>query len=90
MKKLLVFGFLLISSSASAWTVGDIVYLKSCSPAMTVTEVLPNTTVGVHWFAGQTMLAATFPENTLTSYFPCPALVHAQAVINGTDNPPLP
>lgn len=90
MKKILVFGFLLISSAANAWTIGDVVYLKSCSPAMTVTSILPNTNVGVNWFSGQILQAGTFPENTLTAYFPCPALAHAQRVIDGTDNPPPP
>ncbi len=89
MKKLVLL-FSLLSTAANAWTVGEVVYSKSCSPAMVVTEVLANDATGVRWFAGQTMLAATFPADTLTAYYPCPALAHAQAVINKTDNPPLP
>lgn len=91
MRILVAASMVLLSALASfAWTVGDVVYLKSCSPAMTVTEILPNANVGVHWFAGQTMLASTFPENTVTAYYPCPAIAHAEGVISGTDNPPKP
>lgn len=81
---------LLCSSPAWTWSVGEVVYLKSCSPTMTVTEILPGGQTGVRWFAGQSLQAASFPDASLVAYFPCPALAHAEAVINKTDNPPLP
>lgn len=90
MRTLALFCILLASTVSSlAWTVGDVVYLKSGSPPMTVTEVLPNTNVGTHWFAGSTMLAATFPENALMIETPSPKIAAAEAVIAARDNPPV-
>lgn len=91
MRRIICLAVLLASTAAAnAWTVGDVVYLKSGSPAMTVTSILPNSDVGLHWFAGSTVLALTLPENTLASEIPNPKIAHAEGVISKRDNPPDP
>lgn len=54
--------------------IGDVVYLKSGGPAMTITEQTGDGKFGVHWFAGLAMSAATFSETVLTVTDPTPAL----------------
>lgn len=90
MRRIICLAALLASTAANAWTVGDVVYLKSGSPAMTVTSILPNTDVGLHWFAGSTVLALTLPENTLASEIPNPKIAHDEGIIAKRDNPPDP
>jgi uncharacterized protein YodC (DUF2158 family) len=78
-KKLLLVPVILItlSSPSFAQNLGDVVYLKSGGPPMTVTEILPRADqsgvdVGLHWFGGSAMLAGTFPASALVVTDPAP------------------
>lgn len=52
---------------------GDVKYLKSGSPAMTVNAVNGND-ITVQWFAGSDYRSATFPAAALSDSDPVPAL----------------
>jgi uncharacterized protein YodC (DUF2158 family) len=69
----------LLLSPASAQNIGDVVFLKSGGPPMTVTEILPGGGVGLHWFSGALMMAGTFPAISLVVTDPSPVLTKAQA-----------
>jgi uncharacterized protein YodC (DUF2158 family) len=79
-KWLLSAAFLAVLSSPSfAQNLGDVVYLKSGGPPMTVTEILPRadqsgTDVGLKWFANSIMMAGTFPANSLVVTDPAPTI----------------
>lgn len=82
MKKHLLAATLLVAmaSPSAAQNIGDVVYLKSGGPPVTVTEILPRpdasgTDVGVKWFGGLTMMAATFPATALVVVDPLPVIV---------------
>ena len=75
MKKLLFIAlFVLWPVIAFAWSIGDVVWLKSGGPAMTVTSVLPGdgANTGLHWFAGLNVVAVTLPADALTNVNPNP------------------
>ncbi len=85
MKKLFLVPVILIalSSPTLAQNLGDVVYLKSGGPPMTVTEILPRpdqsgTDVGLKWFGGGSMSAGTFPANSLVPVDPLPSIQKAQ------------
>ena len=85
MKKLFLVSTILIASSSPSFAqnIGDVVYLKSGGPPMTVTEILPRpdqsgTDIGVHWFGNLVMFAGTFPASTVTDTDPLPAIQKAQ------------
>ncbi len=85
MKKLFLVPAILVvlSSPSFAQNVGDVVYLKSGGPAMTVTEILPRadlsgTDVGLKWFGGGSMSAGTFPANSLVTVDPSPSIQKSQ------------
>jgi uncharacterized protein YodC (DUF2158 family) len=83
MKKYLLAAVLVVLSFPGlAQNVGDVVYLKSGGPPMTVTEILPRpdasgTDVGLKWFGGANMMAGTFPASTVVVLDPLPAIQEA-------------
>ncbi len=77
--------FLVVLSSPSfAQNIGDVVYLKSGGPPMTVTEILPRadqsgTDVGLRWFGNTQMMAGTFPATSLVVIDPAPTIEKSAA-----------
>lgn len=85
MKKLLLVPTILValSSPGFAQNLGDVLYLKSGGPPMTVTEILPRpdqsgTDIGLRWFGGTNMMAGTFPASSLVVAYPLPTLQKTQ------------
>ncbi len=84
-KWLLSSAFLIVMSSPSfAQNIGDVVYLKSGGPPMTVTEILPRadqsgTDVGLRWFGNTQMMAGTFPATSLVVTDPAPTIEKSAA-----------
>lgn len=64
--------------------IGEVVFLNSGGPAMTVTEILAKDNpvlpgqVGVKWFSNGQLAASTFPPDALTDDDPVPAMQAAQ------------
>lgn len=81
MKKFIIAAAFLVAlpSSGLAQNIGDVVYLRSGGPPMTVTGILPRpdlsgTDIGVHWFGGTTMMAGTFPAAAVVVSDPSPVI----------------
>lgn len=53
---------------------GDVVYLNSGGPALTVLSVDGNGLVSVQWFAGAEYRSAQFPTASLTATDPTPGI----------------
>lgn len=71
------------------FNVGDIVYLKSGGPAMTVISDDGKQTT-VQWFNGSAPQSTAFPDATLVTDDPAPVLQQALIVANAqaaVDNP---
>lgn len=88
MKKIIVIAALFLGSTADAQNIGDVVYLKSGGPPLTITEVLADGLIGVKWLAGTTMFAATLPFATVVTDDPAPSIAKASAAVAARDNPP--
>lgn len=61
---------------------GDIVWLKSGGPPMTVNS-LDGTNVNVQWFVGNQFQTASLPAASLTTTDPAPALARARQAQDG-------
>lgn len=63
--------------------IGDVVYLKSGSPPLTV-HAMDAEGVDVKWFAGAQQFTAKFPEAALVTVDPTPALDNARRKASDT------